>query len=80
MIIDNLAKYFEKAPMVAYKQPANLRKMIFRAKLFNCTKRSNLHQARKDNTGWGKCGNIFCSFTLVTLVRQGDTFFEIYYL
>ena len=63
---DDLAKDFEKAPMVAYRQPANLRKLICRAKLFNCTKRSNSRQARKDNIGWRKCGNSchICPFTL----------------
>ena len=68
MILRNndLAKDFEKAPMVAYRQPANLRKMICRAKLFNYTNRSNLRQARKDNIGWSKCGNSchICPFTL----------------
>ena len=63
---ESLKDIFEKPPMIAYRQPDNLRKLICRAKLYNVGNFKTKRQTRTDAPGWSNCQTNckICPYTL----------------
>ena len=63
----HLQEVFKNPPMASYRQPPNLRRLMWKAKLYPLNRHNKLQRgAHKNAPGWKKCGKNckICSYTL----------------
>ena len=63
---EDLKEDFQTHPMIAYRQPKNLRSYLCSARLFPNNNKTSQRYPRDDGKGWKKCGKncAICPYTL----------------